>query len=531
MKRPKRKGFDSVVSILDEIGYYGVKVHKREELDPFETLVGGLSWCIGYIRPEFNRNIAYSADMSLGKKIAISERIIVCLQQMNYPNSIWPQQIQGMDYLAIESLLLWLKDQIVEIRNSLPAYESLAAQQAFADEFVFSEEDCPSQKHFKLWFAHPPQPASPPPAPPAAFPSSLILSPCDVRNVAPFSTFLATVSYDPEDADTASPLSLPDSFATPSPIDMELAEGVRSAAEVVLLLRVKQERVEAILRLRQRRQERGWEAAECRKQQLALQEHYQQAEVVIHDLTVNERNEETVAKLQELKNLLKLLESLSLQRTHNQQVFEAELARLHKKTEAKKAAMKGDQEQCAMIAGIAGKVTQSLGQLLEIYRGINLDILRNRCVLERIPSRPELLFYESEIKEFITVISERTAHLSRCHDILNSLRDMKGNCVVHLEFLQSMLNALTNKKTVVLSASVLMNDKLNSVIQQLSKVVQQYNIELKKRNRAQKAASDNQAVIMEKVRLHAKMMHTFNVECDNNKALKKRLRELQSLRW
>ena len=362
-----------------------------------------------------------------------------------------------------------------------------------------------------------------------------------MRNVAPFSTFLATVSYDPEDANTASPLSLPDSFATPSPIDssldspldpsqnssqnssqnpslnpsqnssqnpsqnpslnpfqntshdtsldspVELAEGVRSAAEVVLLLRVKQERVEAILRLRQRRQERGWEAAECRKQQLALQEHYRQAEVVIHDLTVNERNEEwrlraalrrrTVAKLQELKNLLKLLESLSLQRTHNQQVFEAELARLHKKTEAKKAAMKGDQEQCAMIAGIAGKVTQSLGQLLEIYRGINLDILRNRCVLERIPSRPELLFvrvwvrseeqYESEIKEFITVISERTAHLSRCHDILNSLRDMKGNCVVHLEFLQSMLNALTNKKTVVLGASVLMNDKMNSVIQRL----------------------------------------------------------------
>ena len=49
--------------------------------------------------------------------------------------------------------------------------------------------------------------------------------------------------------------------------------------------------------------------------------------------------------------------------------------------------------------------------------------------------------------------------------MLNSLRDMKGNCVVHLEFLQSMLSALTNKKTVVLSASVLMSDKLNAVIQ------------------------------------------------------------------
>lgn len=165
---------------------YSVRIHKREELDPFETLVGGLSWCIGYIRPEFNRDIAYSADMSLGKKIAISERIILCLQQyplhlllihrMNYPNSIWPQQIQGMDYRAIESLLLWLEDQIIEIRNSLPAYESLAAQQAFADEFVFSEEDCPSKKRYKLWFTHPPQTETSIPDSPTPFPSTPIRS-------------------------------------------------------------------------------------------------------------------------------------------------------------------------------------------------------------------------------------------------------------------------------------------------------------------------------------------------------------------
>lgn len=139
-----------------------MKFHKKEELDPFETLIGGLSWCIGYIKPEFNRDIAYSSEMSLGKKIAISERIIVCLHQlcfilslsdrMNYPESIWPQQIQGMDYRAIESLLLWLKEQIAEIRSSLPAIESLAAQQAFMDSFVFDEDDTPSKKRYELWF-------------------------------------------------------------------------------------------------------------------------------------------------------------------------------------------------------------------------------------------------------------------------------------------------------------------------------------------------------------------------------------------
>lgn len=46
----------------------------------------------------------------------------------------------------------------------------------------------------------------------------------------------------------------------------------------------------------------------------------------------------------------------------------------------------------------------------------------------------------------------------------------------------------------------------------------------------QKTASTQQSVTMEKVRLHTKMMHSFNIECDNNKELKKRLRELQSLR-
>ena len=35
-----------------------------------------------------------------------------------------------------------------------------------------------------------------------------------------------------------------------------------------------------------------------------------------------------MARLQELKNLLKLLESLNLQRTHNQQTYSAELAKL-----------------------------------------------------------------------------------------------------------------------------------------------------------------------------------------------------------
>ena len=68
---------------------------------------------------------------------------------MDYPYHIWPQQIQGLDFHAIEILFRWLFDQITEIRNSLPRYESIAAQQEFDEYFVFDISDCPSSSLWK----------------------------------------------------------------------------------------------------------------------------------------------------------------------------------------------------------------------------------------------------------------------------------------------------------------------------------------------------------------------------------------------
>ena len=70
---------------------------------------------------------------------------------MKYPGHIWPQQIQGLDYRTLEELLLWLKDLISDIRNSIPTAEFLAAQQAFEDEFSFDSFDCPS--NINSWFS------------------------------------------------------------------------------------------------------------------------------------------------------------------------------------------------------------------------------------------------------------------------------------------------------------------------------------------------------------------------------------------
>lgn len=43
--------------------------------------MGGLSWCIGYVRPEFSREIMLTEGMSLGAKVAISEKIVMYLKE------------------------------------------------------------------------------------------------------------------------------------------------------------------------------------------------------------------------------------------------------------------------------------------------------------------------------------------------------------------------------------------------------------------------------------------------------------------
>ena len=227
---------------------------------------------------------------------------------------------------------------------------------------------------------------------------------------------------------------------------------------------------------------------------------------------------------------MKFLESLNQHRYSNKQFYEEDLHSLHEQADSKKALVQHEQEQYWLIVGIEEKVNQSLSSLLSIYRSINLDILQCQCFLEKIPSKSELLFFENEITKFIDLIVEGSAKLSQYYDILNSLRNVYNPYRAHLQFLLSLLSAIRNNRSSFQSVAYAINDKISSVIQQLTTLVQQHNTELKKKNRLLKVTATNQSVVQEKIRLHSKLMHTFQLECENNKELKKRLRELQGRR-
>lgn len=71
--------------------------------------------------------------------------------RMRYSKPLFPQQIQGLDYQTVKDILEWLERPITEIRNSVPAYESLAAQRVFEDSFSFDASDSP-EANLPSWF-------------------------------------------------------------------------------------------------------------------------------------------------------------------------------------------------------------------------------------------------------------------------------------------------------------------------------------------------------------------------------------------
>lgn len=98
------------------------------------------------------------------------------------------------------------------------------------------------------------------------------------------------------------------------------------------------------------------------------------------------------AKLQNLKSLLQLLETLTLQLSREKQSYQEELALLQHQVNDKEQMVEWGKQQYELALEISKKVDTSLNTVLSVFRGVNLDILQARCCLEKIPSKPELLF-------------------------------------------------------------------------------------------------------------------------------------------
>ncbi|KAM3966186.1 coiled-coil domain-containing protein 93 [Aphomia sociella] len=96
-------------------GYYRAQL---QGLSPFDKIVGGLTWCIELCDIDVDISLLFEENLTIGKKIALTEKIVKVLPTMKCPHVIEPHQIQGLDFINIFPLILWLIKYSSEFREA-----------------------------------------------------------------------------------------------------------------------------------------------------------------------------------------------------------------------------------------------------------------------------------------------------------------------------------------------------------------------------------------------------------------------------
>ncbi|CAK1556176.1 unnamed protein product [Leptosia nina] len=96
-------------------GYYRAQL---QGLSAFDKIVGGLTWCIELCDIDIDINLLFEENLTIGKKIALTEKIVKVLPTMKCPYIIEPHQIQGLDFINIFPLVQWLIKYSSEFREA-----------------------------------------------------------------------------------------------------------------------------------------------------------------------------------------------------------------------------------------------------------------------------------------------------------------------------------------------------------------------------------------------------------------------------
>mmetsp|Transcript_2150 Transcript_2150/g.5402 ORF Transcript_2150/g.5402 Transcript_2150/m.5402 type:complete len:585 (+) Transcript_2150:1275-3029(+) len=138
-----------ITDMLLAAGYFRARL---PSLKPFDKILGGMAWCLTAANEDVN--IEFSEDMSMGRKLALSERVVSALRQMNCPFSLSPHQIQGLDYSKLFPVIQWLVKSLLASQSALSkssraqtlAYFETAFHELASEKPQAAEPDIPERR-------------------------------------------------------------------------------------------------------------------------------------------------------------------------------------------------------------------------------------------------------------------------------------------------------------------------------------------------------------------------------------------------
>ncbi|OXU20658.1 hypothetical protein TSAR_005179 [Trichomalopsis sarcophagae] len=110
---------EEIIEMLVSAGYYRARI---KGLANFDKIVGGMTWCIESCYFDVDVDLLFQENLTIGQKIALTEKIVVMLPKMNCPHRIEPHQIQGLDCIHIFPVMQWLVQESMKMREEMAEY-------------------------------------------------------------------------------------------------------------------------------------------------------------------------------------------------------------------------------------------------------------------------------------------------------------------------------------------------------------------------------------------------------------------------
>ncbi|XP_063239484.1 coiled-coil domain-containing protein 93 isoform X2 [Bacillus rossius redtenbacheri] len=126
-----------IIDLLVAAGYFRARI---KGLSAFDKVVGGMTWCIDTCNFDVDIDLLFQENLTIGQKIALTEKIVAVLPQMKCPHAIEPHQIQGLDFIHIFPVVQWLVKKSVETREERGDLTRSLAISQFDKQFSLPEE-------------------------------------------------------------------------------------------------------------------------------------------------------------------------------------------------------------------------------------------------------------------------------------------------------------------------------------------------------------------------------------------------------
>ncbi|KAG8193575.1 hypothetical protein JTE90_000212 [Oedothorax gibbosus] len=579
----QERKFQEIIELLLAAGYFRARI---KGLSPFDKVVGGMTWCIEVCNVDIDIDLLFQENLTIGQKIALTEKIVAVLPRMKCPHRIEPHQIQGLDFIHIFPVIQWLVKKAIETREETGDYIRAFSISQFHKQYEMPEDNATKLIKEKMAVTYEeikevyrPQRLFRYHAPQKLKDEEIRVQTTLLEYGKKLSSAKGTENKDGvESSEVESSVqkateeenriqSLMKSMSVTNENEGKLTAsqvgsivGLQSGEIQQVASEFAEKQAElaneelgerglsgiqyhkrTVASLTRQIKEKEEKAAEVEKLNANLKETYQESHSrlvnlqntykdMMKEMEVLEQaeNDDNKSLLETLRSLVATNETLKKQEQEFRNHCKEELARLKGQIEELKASSEEgsseDNEHREMVEKqyIADK--EKLQKIRMLLAKKNREIASLQRKFDEVPSRAELSQYQKRFVELYNQVAAKHKETKQFYTLYNTLEDSRMYIMKEVD----LLNSIQENFTDAMTTSASKGEFLAQLEQIVERILQNKTRTEKKKleeKRQRDLLNDNLLDLIEKQRLYFKTVKDFKEECRKNEILVAKLKE------